>query len=236
MSTWLEIISDAYAEINAKALGNDLSGEKVEEGRRLLNRMIGQRRAQRQFTIYLQNLSFSLTAATQYTIGASGSGADFELPGIGDTRPSRIERANIRYGAAAPFTYIPIPVIGVEAWADDPWREYASGPFLPFTGIYYKPTLPLGTLYPPPYYCATGYSIELFIWNQLTAVAETDLTVEAVLPDADEEELILSLSEKLVKLYPGRSNEEEIIRQAGLARAIATRPNRRPPPLATDWP
>lgn len=229
MSTWLEIVSDAYAEVGAKALGNDLTGDKTDQGRRLLNRMLGQWRLQRKMVSYLQNLPFALTTATSYTIGPASTTPDLQLPGASDTRPVKIERANLREGSAAPYIYTPLDIIPVQEFADDPWRESPGQAY----SLYYKRTFPAGTLFPWPFMCIAGNYLELFIWNQLVSIAEADLATEAVLDDGQEDAIVMSLAERLLTLYPGRSNESEIIRRAGLARAYLQTVNAETPRMDT---
>lgn len=159
-----------------------------------LNDIIGLWRAQKCFIPYQSLVSFAfVTSKTAYTIGESG--ADFNTK-----RPIRIEAANLIRVADNPNSRVPLRVIEIDLFNRIPVQAQ-SGPEP--QAVYYKATVPNGTLYPWPYpentVTAVLNKLELQVWADLTSFATAATTVD--LADGYEQALKLTLAVKLAYIY-----------------------------------
>src|SRR5688572_16704368 len=92
--------------------------------------------------------AFTFSASQQtYTIGPSGSGANFIMT-AGGVRPPKFSRAKLVLVVSTPETEYEIPIITVQQFGSivQP-AQSAAEPQV----VYYQPTFPNGTLWPVPY-------------------------------------------------------------------------------------
>lgn len=181
-----EIIDDALSNLGVLAVGESLASYTSEVI--VFNRMLDAFNSQRLMIYSITDDTYTLVADQQsYTIGPSG--ADFTA-----TRPVKIENANIVNETADPDERWPVAILDKNQWAN----RYASWEFEYPSALYYEPTYPKGTihLFDIP---TTAHKLELFTWNQLTAI--TDETTTVALPPSYKEALTYEMVARLAPIY-----------------------------------
>jgi hypothetical protein len=213
MATGTSLITAALQEINAIAQGEAVPATDETFVLGKLNRLLDSWNLQQRYVFFVGHASYEFATSKQtYTIGPSG--ADFTAP-----RPVRILRANLILVNQTPDNHFPLTVINWARYADHSVPALASG--IPIK-LYYQETIPSGSLWPWPYPTVTTNKLELFTWNQLTAIASVGATYN--LAPGYEDAIILSLAETLCSSY-GKPLAPELAMNAQKARGAITGPN-----------
>lgn len=184
MSTWTDVITDAFREIRVARAGDVLAPEMLDEGQRTANGILDLWNAKRR-AVYADVISdFTLTAnLSPHTIGPTGT---FVLA----QRPVRIDAVQLNLGGS-PNVFTPINV------RDASWFRSRGVPSITTstpTDVFYNPTWPNGTLY---FYGipTTAYGVRL--WSAVLLAAITDPTLTFSLPPGYERALMLTTAEAL---------------------------------------
>lgn len=221
MPSPLTIMDNALRDISAIGAGESSAGGSdatmaLSHYNRIINRW--QSLSRMSYFEFSQSFTFSVSQPS-YTLGITGSGADFVITGAGvGVRPPKINRAKLVITSSSPYSEIDIPVIYV--------AEYESIPVPLMTGtqpyaVYYKPTFPNGTLYPVPYPTITSNQLKLYFGSQLAQVAMADITTNIDMPPALEDALTFTLSERLCIPYGKEVPSELKIQAAGARQAYS---------------
>ncbi len=196
----------------------------------VLNQIIGQANTRKRITaFYQQNETWPFATTKQtYTIGATGSGADFIVQQ--GERPNKIEFARVVLNNSSPSVYVNLAVINVEQNVLITVPQLTSN--YP-TQLYYQPAFPLGliTLWPEP--TTTSYLLELTWWQQLTRVAMASVNAAILAPNGYDRYLSLKLAVALYPMFPKRSDLAEILRQMREAESDISSVNVQPPKIDT---
>lgn len=189
MSTVLDLLTNAMAEIGAVAQGETLSANDAAFCLSKANRMLNSWRTRRlnAYCIAKNEYAFG-TSKQSYTIGPSG--ADFTA-----TRPERIDSANVIL-VSSDNARIQLWVVNVKDYAALQLPALSS--IFP-TRLYYQATFPNGTLYPWPYPTTATNKLELFTWQQIAEFAS--LGADLSLPPGYEDAITYSLAEALCPAY-----------------------------------
>jgi hypothetical protein len=197
MATPLQIITDAMEDLNIIAGGATPDGRNTATGLKHYNRMVGQIAALR-LGWYEVNEAFTWTTSQQsYTIGKSGSGANFIMTAGGE-RPPKIDYAKIVLTTGAPDQEYRIPVITVQRYAAIP--QPAQSALQPVV-IYYQPTFPNGTLWPVPYPTATTNQLRLFWKSQLATVLIATIAADIPMPPGVQDALTWEMERRLAPAF-----------------------------------
>lgn len=190
-------------------------------------RMMDGWKAQRLKFLTLDRLEFDLVAdQDSYTIGVDADEVDWEA-----NRPAKIESA----GLVIDGNESPIEVLTEGRWAAIADRE-ATGTV---AAIFYKPTVPYGTLYPYPI-SASADSLALYVWGSVETL--TDYNVFIDLAPGYEDAIVFPLAVRIWMKNTARSiltpqQVSELKSQAREAVAvIESRNNPRPPRMKSDYP
>ena len=224
MPSPLDIITTAEKDINVIGDGDAAaSGGDLDKGLNHYNRIISRWQALGRMSYFEFSQSFAFAASQQsYTLGITGSGADFIITGAGvGVRPPKINRAKLVIVATTPYGEIDLPVIYKQ--------EYESIPAPTLTAtqpyeLYYKPTYPNGTLFPVPYPTVTTNQLKLYFGSQLATVAVADLSTSIDMPPALEDALTYTLEERLCVAY-GKAIPDDLKNLAHGARQVYSQLN-----------
>jgi hypothetical protein len=215
----LDLITDAFAELNVFLPGESVPNGDAQAGLRSLNGLLGSW-AQQSLTIPTSSrLLFDLVAdqgspTTPYTIG---SGGDFDTP-----RPAN---ANALMGAALWITAsdfeTPLEVMGMTEWQFIPNKIFTAT--LPTTVIY-NPTFTsgLGAIYLWPQ--ATDTSNQLVLYLNAPLATFANLTTSYQLPPGYRDALMYGLAARLSAPY-GRPVSPELQAQAARSVSLLKRGN-----------
>jgi hypothetical protein len=224
----LDLITDAFAELNCFLPGESIPATDAQFGRRSLNGLLGQW-AQQHLTIpTTARLSFTLVAghgspAHPYTIGPGG---DFDTP-----RPAN---ADALRGAALLITASAFEM-PLEVWTASDWQtlltktESGTQPI----AVWYDPTFTagFGALYVWPQPSDVTNPLVLYIDAPLSTFA--DLTTAYQLPPGYRDCLVFGLAKRLATPY-GKEVTPELREKAASALSLIKRSNVRPENM-TPW-
>jgi hypothetical protein len=213
--TTLDLITAALEEIGALAGGETPSATDTDLALRRFNFLVSDWNTRKRFAYFMRSQQFTFTNSQQsYSIGTSANSADFVVS-AGD-RPARLEFAQLVLTDSSPNVEILCEVINVELYVNITVPSLSSQ--FPRV-IYYKPTVPNGTIVPyPAFPTKTSYKLDLSWWNQLETVAIADIATALVLPPGYANAMVLTLAEKLARPM-GRPIDAELKQQARQARA-----------------
>jgi hypothetical protein len=211
--TGLSIVTDAFAELNAFDAGDAIPADDAAFGMQRLNQIVDLWNAGA--ALYGETFErYALTPALQpHTIGPTG---DF----IAETRPERIDAANLILGSGATARRAPLDLHDRDWWIRLATPDATGTP----TDLYYDPLVANGALYLSPIPDA-AYTLELMVRRLLEALRLTDTIL---LPAGYQLALTKTLAEDLAGPY-GATISPQLARMAGHARAqviaaSATRP------------
>jgi len=216
----LDLITDAFAELNVFLPGESIPNTDAHTGLRSLNGLLGSW-AQQTLTIpSVARLTFPLTAdkgspANPYTIGPGG---DFDTPR--PANPGALRRAAMLVPSTTPFE-IPVSVLSPASW-DALTIKTLSGA-LP-TLLFYDPTFTagLGRIYLWPQPTVTTNSLVLYVDGALATFA--DLTTAYQVPPGYRDALVFNLAKRLAGPYT-RPIDPELKEQAATALSLIKRSN-----------
>lgn len=184
MSTWIDVITDAFVEIRVARAGDVLAPEMFDQGQRVANRLLDLWNANRR-AVYADVIAdFTLTPnLSPHTIGPTGTF-------VVTQRPVRIDAAQLNLGGS-PNVFTPVTV------RDDRWFRARGVPAITTstpTDVFYNATWPNGTLY---FYGVptTAYGMRLWLRTLLSAI--TDPTIDFSLPPGYQQAITMTLAEAL---------------------------------------
>lgn len=219
MSTWTDIITDAFTEIRVARSGDVLAPEMLDQGLRAANSILDLWNANSR-AVYAETIGdFTLTPSlSPHTIGPAGTF-------VVTQRPVRIDYAALNLGGS-PVVYSPIEV------RSKSWFQQVGVPGITTsmpTDVYYEPLWPLGKLY---FYGVpnTAYGVRLWLRELLAAI--TDVTATFSLPPGYQRALTLTLAEALAP-GNGQKASQDTVLAAREARAIVFGNNDEIPDLDT---
>lgn len=223
--TWLDVIQDAFTEVQVRPPDQQLQPSLGDWGLRKLNRLLDNWKSRRLYAFSISRLELSITTAKAdgYTIGQSGS-ADFT-----QDRPIKIERANWVLPGGSPAVRLPLDIITFEWQAAYALPGLQSG--IP-SSLYYNPTYPDGTLILYPVPDATGI-LELYVWEQLGEVALASATDDIEVPPGYRDAIIWNLAESFLASYPNAKSTPMIQMQARKSRSEIQSLNSKLPRIET---
>lgn len=221
-----DIITNALWDINATPSAAQPSAEDTAMGLAHYNRLVSRWSARPSMSYYERTQAFAFTTSKQsYTLGPTGSGADFIFSG--GVRPPVITRAKLVMTASTPNSELDLPVIFKEIYQSVPIpAQSGTQPYC----IYYQPTFPTGTIWPVPYPTVTSNQLRLFWPAQLGIIALADIGTSIDMPPALEDALTLTLSERLCIPF-GKTVPPELAKQAAAARQVYSQINDADPAL-----
>lgn len=224
--TFLDIIRDAFIEIQVIAPEEPLEASLVAHAGRKLNRMVDAWNADEMYIFASIFESYTIPtnatpnadASVNFTIGPSDNtpAPVFAVPQ--GTRPVRIAAANIILNNVTPPVKSFLSVRDRDWWASQ--RVPGTTSEIP-TDLYYEPAWPLGKIYLWPV-ATIHYLLELELETQILGEATNDLAVKFSLPPAYEKAIVLSLAEDLQAAY---GSPIDVSAQAAKARAEMKGPN-----------
>lgn len=204
-----DIVYAAFTELGVKPPDQPLAAEPAAWGFDKLNRLIDTWATRRLFVYAINHNTYSMptvplvTASPQYwSIGPTG--AD-----ITATRPVRIEDANVVLTQSSPYTFIPLPVINTDDFAN--LRVPTLTSTIP-TKLYYQPAWPNGRLFPWPFPTTLSNQLQLFTWNQIAQFTSAFDTF--TLPPGYWDAIVFSLAESMLPTYPALAAAEMITEYA----------------------
>lgn len=223
MPSPLEIFKNALIDI--KRMGSAEAAPYAEDTELCLthyNRIVSRWAAQPEMSYFEFSQAFTFTTSQQsYTLGMTGSGADFIITGAGSgVRPPKINRAKLVLTASSPDYEIDLPVIFKAQYETIPNPAQSGQPQV----LYFKPTFPMGTLYPVPYPSVTTNQLKLYFGAQLQTVAIGDIGTNIDMPPALEDALTFTLEERICIPF-GKKVPDELKIQANGARQIYSQLN-----------
>lgn len=228
MPSPLEIITDAYRDIQSLGAGKTLPGEDLEFGLRHYNRMVGYLQAL-QLGWYEENEAFPWAVSQQsYTIGKSGSGADFEMTAGGE-RPPKFDRAKLAYSGTSQEVELPVFTVQEYSAVSNP-AQSAIDPIR----IYYQPTFPNGTLWPVPYPTTTSNSLRLFWKNQLSVIDMADVATDINIAPGVHDALVRELSGRLAPAAGKTLSDDMKIQMQSSWQVLLTMRNADPAYVSTE--
>lgn len=215
MTTSLQIITDALAEIGVVGAADAVQPEDASFCLRKLNQILQRWANMRLMLPALVEVSVPMTGAATYTIGPTGV--------VVATRPVKVSSARAVDGAGTEY---PVSVLGQELWDSIAVKNVTGGPV---SMVWYESTPTDGTLhvYPKP---DSTYTLKL----RCLSLLET-LTIAEVLtlPDGYETALTLTLADDIAGAY-GRQSTPDLRRRATAAVRTVKRSNAEPLILGLD--
>ena len=223
-SKWLDIISDAFAEIGVYAQGEAISANDASYAQRKLNRLLDAWDAN-EFYIFSKTFqTYSIPTgqtlnpdgSVSFTIGLAANSPTFNVPSGSAGRPVRIASANIILTTVSPFVKSPLEIRGREWWHSQ--RVPGVSTQVP-SDLYYEPAWPNGLIYLWPV-ASLSYLLEVELETQISQV--TSLAAAFSMPPAYEKAIVLSLAEDMGPAY---GSPIDVSAAAAKARAEAQSPN-----------
>lgn len=210
--------------------GGQPSPEAQGEATGFLNQLLDSWNTMRNMVFTMNDLTFNMTSGQNiYTIGP---GADFNGP-----RPVAIQKMDLIYQTAPQIFRLPVELIDVDQWAAERVPDLQNA--ISYKCYYdngYSSATPTdqGTLYfwPGP---ATGYQVEMWIWNQFNVNLVPSSTL--YVPPGYQRTLVFSLAAEILPLYPKRvtpEREAQIMRTAHEARSALEALNAPAPIVSLD--
>lgn len=192
--TGLEIVQDAFAEINVFLPGATIPNNQAQFARRKLNDMLSEWGQRDLFIPIISRERFDLTANKggvddPYTIGPGGD-FDTERPSNQDS----IAGANLILTATTPEVRVPLGIYTDDAYDSNQIPDLSN---LQPTGLYYNPTYEndLGSIFLWPVPSVDTNDLELFLQKQIAQFA--NLTTTYYVPDAAPQAMKYNLADRL---------------------------------------
>lgn len=202
MTTALELISDALAEIGALGVGQSLNANDAALGLRLLNRLM-QRWANTRLAIPVASeISVPLTGAANYSIGPSGD--------VVAARPVRLVSAIATDGSGTDYV---VSVYPRDMWDEIAVKDVTGGPP---AAIWYEAVNTDGVVHVFPK--SSGYTLK--VRGQTVLQVFADLSEALLLPDGYEAAIVYSLARDLCGAFERPVSADLARKQAGAVAAI----------------
>jgi hypothetical protein len=221
MATWLDIVTEALAEIGVVAGGESASADDADYALKKANRLLDRWNAERQAVYCDTFTSYVLTPnLAPHTIGPSGTLT-------ATVRPVDIPAANLVVTTSTPNDRTPLNIRDSAWWMANSVRAITSP--IP-TDLFYRPNWPNGelNLWPVP---TAAYSLE--IQTRVLLSATVALTTTFTLPPGYQDAITLSLAEECCTGAFGRPMPDGLPQRAAKARGIVWANNDEPPYLRT---
>jgi hypothetical protein len=229
LTTALDLITTSLQAIGVYQLGEPIPNMEVQAALRRLNGLIG--------SLAIQRLSIPTIARTvwpllsgygspenPYFLGPSAPAGSFVQP----TRPNALESAAVVLGGTTPAIEIPRAVYTDDAYDAIQIKDLSN---VLFTGVYYQPTVPNGTIILWPVPNTALNSLVLYTKQQL--VLFQDLVTAYTLPDGYPEMFENNLAVRLAPSY-GVAVTPDVANAARLSLTTLLRANVRLSDLAQD--
>ena len=195
MATARDIVTQAFYISGIIGDGQTASGNQINRGLTLLNRMIAQWRRNRWLVYALETNNLTSTGAASYTVGAGG---DFNI-----TRPDTIDSAFVRLLNGNGNTDYPLEIIQ----AREDYNKITLKSLVTFPSIlFYDSAYPLGVAYFWPVPNANQYG--LYITTKVVLQSFSNLSETVVLPEEYLAALEWNLAKKLRVAYQLPSNAD----------------------------
>ena len=202
MTTAIELITDALAELGVIAAGQSVQPEDAALGLRRLNQLM-QRWTNARLTFpVLTTISVPLNGAASYAIGPTGD--------VVTVRPVKIISAT---AVDAGGTEYGVNVIPRELWDSITVKAADGGPPC---DVWWSAQPTNGRIYVYPR--STGYTLKLACQTLLNSFA--GVSTNAVLPEGYESAIYLNLADDLAASYGKQLSADSRRRAAGAMRAI----------------
>jgi hypothetical protein len=176
------MIADALAEIGILGDGEAPSGDMLDRGLRMLNRLLAVLSNDTNWAYYASQEQQVLTGQSSFSVGPTGD--------LITVRPIAIETATVDVNG---ITY-PVKVIDNERY-DVLTYKALSGAYT--SAIYYEGTFPNGTVYLYP--ICTGATLKMRVLNSVKQFADVSTQVE--MPDGYEDTMMLALAVRMAPSY-----------------------------------
>lgn len=176
------IIQDALAEIGVLGDGETASGDMIDRGLRMLNRLLDVLSNKTDWAYYASSEYFALTGQQSFTIGPTGD--------LVTTRPIKIETATVDRNL---ITY-PVKVIDNEKYDI---LTYKSLQGANTQAIYYESQFPNAIVYCYP--VSTGCTLHMRVLNSVKQFADAFTQIE--MPEGYEDAIMLALAVRMSPSY-----------------------------------
>lgn len=203
MTTALEIIADALAEIGAGEVGQEVPADDSALCLRHLNRLLGLWSNNPAMYPVLPSMAVTLNGAASYTIGPTGD--------VVATRPLRIDRATALDASGNEYH---VNVLSRAEWDAIHVKDVDASPP---SDIWYDAQNSNGRVYVYPK--ATGYTLSLKGPGLVATFASTSTVL--ALPEGYESALVLSLALSVAPSFRVQASADLRARAAGAVRAIS---------------
>jgi hypothetical protein len=194
-------------DVSRTALESDETPVILREYNQILSML--SLRTRNSYFIRQESWAFAV-ARDSYTIGMSSDSPNFAVSS--GPRPNEILEAKIVLTSSTPNIELDCAI-----WTFQQYKNQVNIPTLASSfprGIYYKPTMPNGTIFPyPANPVLTSYKLQLSWADAMIEVALADLATEVRFAPGQERFLTLELAMALTLLFPVRTNLEELKRQ-----------------------
>lgn len=214
MTTTLEIITDALAEIGVVGAADAVQPEDAALCLRKLNQILQRWANLRLMLPVLSEVTVPMTGAASYTIGPSGV--------VTTTRPVRVSAAVWVDGAG---TETPVDVLGQALWDSIAVKAVTGSPV---SAVWYQASNTNGTLHVYPRPSAGSLKLRCLSLLETLTIAEV-----LALPDGYETALILTLADDVAGSY-GKQSSPDLRRRATAAVRTVKRSNTEPLILGID--
>lgn len=234
MSSALDLIIDALQDIGAVSFDRSLvRAEDIDKGLRKFNARGLNWNTREGFKKFERMQTFPVIASKQsYIIGAANDVPTPDFIVAAGKRPQRIDHGNwVLSAGAAPHLSYPVDFIEVEEYEDILLADLSN--VWPYRIYYQKTGGSSGTLWPWPFPTDLTDSLQLFWWDQFTAVLIADINADLGWPDGYELAFGLTLAEDLCLPY-GKTRAPELIKDAAAARTDIQSLNTKPPRCDTS--
>lgn len=183
------IIIDALKEIQVVGEGETPTATMLDDGLRMLNRLLDTFSNNSDFAYYASTVTFTLAGAASFTVGPTGD--------VVSDRPISIETANVDVSG---ITY-PVKVVDNQRYDEITYKALAGA--YPAC-LYYEATYPNGTVYVWP--LSTGGTLDMRVINSVKQFAA--LTTQIDMPQGYEDYLVLALAIRSAPMYGSPVNPD----------------------------
>lgn len=195
------IIQDALVENGVLADGEVASGDMLDRGLRMVNRLLATLSNDTAWAYYASQETFNLTGQQSFTIGPTGD--------LVTVRPIKIETAVVDRNG---ITY-PVKVIDNERYDLLTYKALSGANT---QAIYYEATYPNGVVFCYP--LATGCTLKMRVLNIVKQFADVSTQIE--MPEGYEDAIMLALAVRMAPSY-GRQVTPDLRRAAyGAMKAV----------------
>ncbi len=193
-----------------------LESEQTAPVLRTYNQILSQLSLRTRNAYFIRQESWAFAVARDsYTVGMSADSPNFAVSS--GPRPNEILEAKIVLTNSTPNIELDCAI-----WTFQQYKNQVNIPTLASgfpRGIYYKPTMPNGTIFPyPANPTQTSYKLQLAWADAMTDVALADIATTVRYAPGQERFLMLELAIACTLLFPNKANMQELMRQYRVAK------------------